>query len=114
MMTESKLIEYVQLSDELAARPKSVPEPPYEDEEQLAAWQAEGRALIDDAETYSLACDISWGIATASAAIAIILAIVREWGDDGPNVTFASTEREGGTDGDDVAPEAEPATEEAP
>jgi hypothetical protein len=64
------------------------------DEEEMASVQSYGRELDRDASTYSLVCDVSWITAAGLAVVALVLALVRDWGEDGPNVTFSTSSAE--------------------
>lgn len=77
------------------------------DPQELEEMQQRGRALEQDASNYSLVCDISWATAIGTAAIALILALVREWGEEGPNVTFSSVGEAEEEQGEDEGPRGE-------
>ncbi len=76
--------EFDDLSTSIQAREFGGPE-------ELEAMQRRGRDLEQEAHAYSIVCDISWITAIGAAAIALVLTLVREWGEEGPNVTFSST-----------------------
>jgi hypothetical protein len=64
------------------------------DPSEVADVQRYGRELSHDADRYSLGCDVSWITAAAFAVVAIGLALVRDWGEEGPNVTFSTSSAE--------------------